>query len=218
MNNTQGEIIYVLDALCGWCYGFTPAVTQFHHDVKGKVNFRLLHGGLWPGERARPMDDSLVNHLSRGMPLVTRKTGQQFGDAFKKKIVEDASFIYDTEPAARAAVTARALSQETDACLEVAFVNKIQQAFFIEGRDINKRETFVAIAESLGLDSEEFSALYESKAMKASVVQQFTEARVLGVASFPTMLYKQGDLIEVLSGGVESLDNLHQKFEALSST
>ncbi|MFW5658939.1 MAG: hypothetical protein ACOCZ8_03040, partial [Bacteroidota bacterium] len=39
------KVIYVYDALCGWCYGFSPNIQQLHDEFGDRVDFEVVSGG-----------------------------------------------------------------------------------------------------------------------------------------------------------------------------
>jgi hypothetical protein len=51
------RLLYVMDPMCGWCYGFQPELENFlvkYHSVK----LEWIMGGLAPDTK-QPMDDNL---------------------------------------------------------------------------------------------------------------------------------------------------------------
>ena len=49
------RLTYAFDALCGWCYGFAPALHRFATDNADRIELRVLSGGLFTGPRALPL-------------------------------------------------------------------------------------------------------------------------------------------------------------------
>jgi len=74
------KILYVHDPLCGWCYGFIPALDAFaatHPDI----DIEVIPGGLVRGEKVGPYGD-MLDYISTAAPRMTQITGQALGDAF----------------------------------------------------------------------------------------------------------------------------------------
>jgi len=203
--NISAEIFYVQDALCGWCYGLQPVIEQIKtHYNESIIAFTPIHGGLWPGVRARKMDQSLVSHLHNGMPMVTQHTGQIFGDDFKNNIVNNPQFIYDTEPAARAAIILRNYSPNQ----ELNFIKDIQIAFFVYGLDPTKLETFLPIVTQYGIDVEDFKQKYNSKQAIDDTKKDFSRSLSWGVSAFPSLLLQSNGSINMISSGSCSLSHV----------
>ncbi len=60
-NNTKKvKLIYVYDALCGWCYGFSPVMMQLHSKYKDSIDFQVVSGGMITGNRIGPIGAEMV--------------------------------------------------------------------------------------------------------------------------------------------------------------
>lgn len=199
MPDTQDKpvILYAQDALCGWCYGFAPVIDRVRTELNDSISLRPIHGGLWPGAGARKMDHFLISHLLVGMPQVTAATGQIFGQAFIEKIVQNSEFIYDTEPAARAAIVVR----DINPAREYDFIKDIQINFFQLGHDPTVPSTFTRITEGYGINSAEFMEKYHSREIIDKTWQEFKTCKNWGVTVFPTFLYSNNKHIKILMSG-----------------
>jgi putative protein-disulfide isomerase len=49
-------VLYVADAYCGWCFGFGPRLREFEAGNLHRVDFRVISGGLFVGERVQPIN------------------------------------------------------------------------------------------------------------------------------------------------------------------
>ena len=76
-------------------------------------------------------------------------TGQPFDFAF----LDREGFVYDTEPACRAVVTARRLLPR----LALPFMGRISQAFYAENRDMTSADEIAEVAEEAGFDRDAFA-------------------------------------------------------------
>jgi putative protein-disulfide isomerase len=127
---------------------------------------------------------------------VHRRTGLPFrtGGA-----MADPNFVYDTEPACRAVVTARELSklrpdsqpnpqpkpQPDDA---LTLFRAIQFTFYAEGRDTTDAGVLIEVARSVGFDRRAFADAFASEAMQIATEDDFALARQWGVSGFPTLV------------------------------
>ena len=95
------RLIYIMDPMCSWCWGFAPviaAIQQAYPDLP----LHLVAGGLRPGV-TDPMQDSARQALTEHWQAVGRTSGQPI----LTPDVLPAGFVYNTEPACRALVVAR---------------------------------------------------------------------------------------------------------------
>lgn len=42
-------LLYIQDALCGWCYGMSPVMQQLYKEHQQDYNFVVLSGGMVRG-------------------------------------------------------------------------------------------------------------------------------------------------------------------------
>ena len=92
------EIIYIGDPMCSWCWGFAPVLDEMLDRHGQHAELKIIVGGLRPGTTS-PMDESDKSTIRSHWEHVNEASGQPFDYAF----FDRDGFVYDTEPAARAA-------------------------------------------------------------------------------------------------------------------
>lgn len=195
------EIIYVGDPMCSWCWGFAPVIEQIRRDYGDTAAFRIIVGGLRPGEAAQKMEAPLKTYIREHWQHVKEASGQPFNFEF----FERTDFLYDTEPPARAVVTVRHLAPEK----ELPFLNSLQQAFYSRNLDITAASNYEDILLQYSLDPVAFLAAFHSEEMKTATRKDFEEARRFGIRGFPSVLLRNGGKMALLAHG-------YQTFEALA--
>ena len=175
------HVLYVADAYCGWCFGFGPGLKEFEAANGDRVDFRVISGGLFVGERVQPI--SQFTHIPEANARIARLTGVRFGPAYDA-VLEQGSFVMDS--AAAAAGLAALRSQNEGKGIE--FFDQIQQAFYGEGRSLSEPETYARIATASGLDSDRTKHMLASGEAAKLAQADFAMARALGVTTYPTLL------------------------------
>ena len=99
MNKTK-EIIFVVDPMCSWCWGFEPVMKSLLEALPKHIKVSLLLGGL-RSKGDQTWDDEFKTYLRRHWENVHKTTGQ----AFNTSLLDKEAFDYDTEPACRAVVS-----------------------------------------------------------------------------------------------------------------
>lgn len=193
MTRSALALVYVADPMCSWCYGFAPTIARLQSDFADSLAFRLVMGGLRPYTKD-PMRDVDRRFVREHWEHVHETTGQPFDFGF----FERPHFVYDTEPAARAVVTARGLSADR----EIALFDAIQTAFYARNEDVTDASVLTRLAAGVGLDAREFSSHYGSPAMQEATLQDFRVAHGSGLTGFPTLLIgRPGEAHHVLTRG-----------------
>ncbi len=199
------RLVYVGDAMCSWCWGFAPVVERLiaSHDLDA----RLILGGLRPGEAAQPLSDRLKAFLLHHWERVEAVSGQPFDrDALQAR---DATWMYDTEPAAVAVAAMRRIRPEK----EMPYFLAVQRAFYSEGIDITSSSALVAVATRF-VDEDAFTRTLADPASRTLAWDDFAEARRLGATGFPTTLLEIDGRLRMLGAGYRSYREIDEILHA----
>ena len=195
----HARLLYVMDPMCSWCWGFAPVLQNLAIQAAAKgVPTELVLGGL-------RRDRVAIDAATRGRYLghwqqVNADTGQFFN--FSDALPE--GMLYDTEAACRAVVTVRSLSPKK--ALPMAL--SIQQAFYQQGLDVTRPCNLVRLAEEQGVARKTFAQAFDSSALQQATQADFNWAQGLGIAGFPTLLAENGRGLALLTNGYQPLESL----------
>ena len=93
-------ILYFYDALCGWCYGFSPVIQKLHQQFEDHFEFQIISGGLRLGEGVSPIGEVAPYIKAGAYQTVEERCGVKFGEAFIKGPMEKGDMILNSEPPA----------------------------------------------------------------------------------------------------------------------
>ncbi|HBX57366.1 DsbA family protein [Pseudomonas sp. UBA2684] len=195
----HARLLYVMDPMCSWCWGFAPVIESLAEQAAvAGVSLHLVVGGL---RRDQVAIDAAARVRYLGYwQAVNASTGQLFN--FADGLPE--GLVYDTEPACRALVTARNLDTQSAWPL----LTLIQQAFYVEGRDVTQAGVLLELAERAGLPRIVFAEAFDSAEQHAATAADFTWVQDLGIAGFPTLLAERNGQLALLTNGYQPLDVL----------
>ena len=195
----DARLLYVMDPMCSWCWGFAPVVEALAAQAAERgVPMQLVLGGL---RRDQVAIDAAARVRYLGYwQAVNASTGQLFN--FDAGI--PLGMRYDTEAACRAVVTVRNL----DAPSAWPMAQRIQQAFYQQGADVTLAATLVQLAEEIGIPRIEFAEAFDSEVQHRATAADFTWVQDLGIAGFPTLLAESGGRLALLTNGYQPLDAL----------
>ena len=201
MSAPAPQLIYFADPMCSWCWGFSPVIAGVAAVFGEALPIRLVMGGLRPGTDT-PMTDKAKAELRTHWGHVTEATGQPFDYGF----FDRPGFLYDTDPAAQAVVWAR----EQAPHLALAFLTRIQRAFYAENRDVTSAEVLGELAGEVGLDREALMAAQGGEALKQATWTDYAITQRAGVTGFPTLIVgPQADgTYAALTRGYSSADDV----------
>ncbi|KXU35746.1 disulfide bond formation protein DsbA [Ventosimonas gracilis] len=198
--NNPTRLIYLMDPMCSWCWGFAPVFAALAKQAQAAdIPVYLVAGGLRAGQQ-EPIDSKMRDYILGHWKEVQKRSGQpfNFGGALRE------GFVYDTEPACRALICAKTL----DNARTLAFVLRMQQAFYVEGRDIVKPQVLVELAEEVGFKRSSFAKSYDSDKTEQALLADFTFAQNLGISGFPTVLAERAGSLALLTNGFAPLEAL----------
>jgi len=193
------RLLYVMDPMCSWCWGFAPvAQALIAQAAAAGVATRVVPGGLRRGGNA--LDGSTRKYILEHWQAVAEATGQPF----RYDGAMPDGFVYDTEPACRALVAAR----ELDAERVWPLLTLIQRSFYEQGVDVTRAPQLVELAEQVGFDRERFAQHFASHDVRAATAADFSWVQDLGIAGFPTLLAERNGQLALLTNGYQPLDRL----------
>ena len=191
------ELIFVVDPMCSWCWGFHPVIEKLRKEYKDNYKFSLVVGGLRTKGQMLWNEESR-KYLSHHWDTVAKKTGQPF----LPNILNKTHFEYDTYPACKAVVTVRELWGNEEA---FKYLSKIQYAFYAEGRNITEEETLRIYVMQ---DKELFSNFYQSPRAETLMQNDFSKARAMGANAFPSIVKIDEDGHMVCKKGYQTIEEI----------
>lgn len=191
------ELIFVVDPMCSWCWGFAPIVEELRTILKDEYTCSLVLGGLrTKGEM--PWNETSKAYLQGHWKQVSERTGQEFS----QRLFENDSFDYDTYPASKAVITVRELFGMQSA---FEYLHCIQEAFYARSEDITKTAVLEDILISMKLDSRAFKSFFESERAQLLMEQDFAKARSMEANAFPSVVIIDEEGHRICQKGYRSL-------------
>jgi len=193
------EVIFVVDPMCSWCWGFVPVIESLR--LNSNYPCSVVVGGL-RGAGEMVWDSSSKNYLKRHWAQVAKSTGQVFNTA----LFEKETFDYNTHSACKAIVTVRELFGMKRA---FEYLHILQEAFYVHSNDITEIDTLLVLLKPLGIDTDIFKTFYESDRAQVLMEHDFAKARSMGANAFPSVVIIDSDGHMVCQKGYRSLEEMN---------
>lgn len=198
----QKELIFVLDPMCSWCWGFAPVIEKLIKTYSDDYQFSLVLGGLRTKDEMAWNDTSKA-YLKGHWEQVSQQTGQPFsGELFEKE-----QFEYDTYPACKAVVTVRQLFGMQKA---FEYLHTIQEAFYARAQDITNEDVLNDLLQDMGLDNGGFQTFFKSERAQLLMEHDFAKARSMGANAFPSVVLIDQEGHMVSQKGYRSLSEMQK--------
>ena len=185
--------------MCSWCWGIAPELETLV-DAHPELPLSIVVGGLRPGPNAQTVGPELAGYLAHHWEEVQRRSGQPFDRA----LLDDHGWLYDTEPACRAVVVMRELAPHET----FRFFQRLQQAFYAEGRAVWDPEIYGELIEGFDVAPDEFLEAFGSPDAVKATWRDFSLARSWGINGFPTIVLRQGSTGQVIARGYTTADDM----------
>lgn len=173
------RLIYVMDPMCSWCYGFQPELEGFLEKYPS-AEVEWIMGGLAP-DTNQPMKDNLKQSISSYWYQIEETTQVRFNHDFWELNTPYRS----TYPACRAVISAEELLKNS----AQRMVKAIQSAYYLEAKNPSLKETLVSCASSIGLDEKQFDDVFESEETQQQFQKHLSISQQLQVRGFPALFY-----------------------------
>ncbi|MBK6836217.1 MAG: DsbA family protein [Bacteroidetes bacterium] len=203
------KIVYVQDAMCGWCYAFGRVMDEMQLKHSDFFDFIAVSGGLIVGDAIAPIGN-MKEFLKDAMPKVEDYTGVKFGEKYKE-LVEEGSYMNNSIKPAIALSAFKSILPFRS----VEFAHDIQYEHFYNGRDLNEKEVYMELAANYEVDAQDLVNRMNSEQFQKITADEFEHIKKIGITSYPCVLGETEKGIYLLTKGYiheEEMDNIIASF------
>ncbi|NIG53664.1 DsbA family protein [Chitinophaga sp. Cy-1792] len=202
------QLIYVYDALCGWCYGFTPVVQQLQERYPD-MEFDVLSGGMILGANKRPWS-AMHSYIMQAHKSVEETTGVQFGDAFLNELLPSSEKM-DSETPGIALTVFKTYQPEK----ALDFAHDMQVVLNYNGESLSNDDTYRKLVEKYNIPADEFLQKLHDENFRYQTQQEFQMVQNWGITGFPAAILDLGNggQLYLCAKGYTTLERLQQTIE-----
>jgi putative protein-disulfide isomerase len=213
MRSVKPKILYVYDAICGWCFGFSPVMAILSDDFKDKLTFEVISGGLMVGQRVGPMD-VVAPYIKNAYRDVEHATGVLFGEKFVHGSLEKGTMVLNSIPPA----IAMCIFKERFPEKALAFAGLLHNMIYTDGVEPENREAYSEYASHLGFDKVEFNTKMSDASYLRLAQSDFERAQALRANGFPAVYFQKDNKLEKIVSGYVPYERLRIIFEEKLTT
>jgi len=202
------KLIYFYDALCGWCYGFSPVIRELYQQVNDSIKFEVVSGGMVLGDREGPIGE-VSAYIKDAYQEVEQTTGVRFGKPFLEGVLEEGTAHFSSWYPA----VAMAIIQDLKPDSGIDFACALQQAIYQHGMPPAQPDTYQSLATEFDLDPSEFVSNLEQKSYHEKAQEQFDRTAKFRIGGFPTLVLELDEEYFVLTRGYMSLEVVQFRLE-----
>ncbi|MDZ4839830.1 MAG: DsbA family protein [Bacteroidota bacterium] len=211
--NEKPLISYFYDALCGWCYGFSPIINQIFDNYNTEFEFNVISGGMITGDRIGPIGQ-VAPYIKTAFRDVENASGVKFGEAFLVDVLAEGTSVFTSIPAALAMVVFRIAIPDK----VVSFASALQRGIYYDGIKPENFEEYGKIAAKFGLDEVEFVANMDKPETRQAAVEDFMLSSKAGITGFPTLVMFINGKAYLLAKGYSSFETVNANIQSCLAT
>lgn len=208
MSDNKPTIYYLYDALCGWCYGFSPVINKLHEQYHSQADFKVLSGGLVTGNRIGPIG-VVAGYIKDAYKNVEETTGVSFGKGFIEEILEPGTEQFTSIPPA----LAMALFRNQMPTKQLTYATRIQEAIYSDGLAPSEWTTYGQLAAEFGLNAIEFAEKMQHPKLQELIYEEFKIPGQWGINGFPAVVYQDNYGASLISHGYQPYEKVSAALE-----
>lgn len=203
-------LYYIYDALCGWCYGFSPVMQKLQRQYAGQLAFEVLSGGMITGNRVQPIG-AMAEYIRRASAQLESVTGVSPSEAYQANILDAGTYISNSVPPA----VALCILKEASPGAQVPLASAIQGLLYAQGKDLNVADTYLPLAANQGLAEEVFRERFTDPAYEAKARKDFSQVQSWGIDGFPAVIGRKGSVYFLLTHGFQPYEPMSEMVEQM---
>ena len=206
---SKPRIIYVQDAMCGWCYAFGRVMDEMQLKHSDFFDFIAVSGGLIVGDAIAPIGN-MKEFLKDAMPKVEEYSGVKFGEKYLQ-LVEEGSYVNNSIKPAIALSAFKSILPFRS----IEFAHDVQYEHFYNGRDLNEREVYMELAANYEVNAQDLINRMNSEQFQKITADEFDHVKKIGITSYPCVLGETEKGIYLLTKGYiheEEMDKILTSF------
>ena len=200
------KLFYIYDALCGWCYGFSPVIHEFV--ATNKLDCEVLSGGMITGNRVGPIGE-VAGYIKTAYRDVEARSVVRFGKPFLEGTLEEGSAVFTSIPAAIAMAVFKSVMPKH----QLDFASEIQRAIYHQGKPPAEHETYSSIVTKYGIEPNSFKNLMGETEYFDRAQDEFDRVAQLSVSGFPTLVLQKDNQLIAVARGFLPIQDLQANYE-----
>lgn len=198
-------VVYVYDALCGWCYGFSPVIEKAEKEFGDKALFRVVSGGLRVDNGVGTINE-VAPFIKTAYKDVENATGVKFGALSVNKLIKTGTMRLNSLPAA----IAMSIVKQRNVALSMAYARALHKMIYVDGHDPEEITQYANYAASIGLDTVGFNADMHNQKFEQQARADFAYANSIGVSGFPAVFMARNGQLHRLTNGYVNYQTLYK--------
>lgn len=205
------KVIYIYDALCGWCFGFQKNIHDLHQKYSKHIEFEIVSGNMVPLE-SRQHISKMASYIASAYQRVEELSGCKFGEGYLKHIFHpEESTLHLSSELPGIALSMFKLVQPERA---YDFAATLQNAMMVDGLDLEVPENYRALLDGFEVNADDFVKAIATEESRDVAHAEFALVKQLGITGFPCVLVQTDERkLFMIARGFTPYDELEKRLE-----
>lgn len=207
--NTSVKINYYYDALCGWCYGFSPVISKLKEVYGSQIDINIISGGLFTGRQVGKVND-VAPHIKAGAyKSVELMTQVKFGKTFLEDVFGQGNMILNSVPPTMALCIVTEAYPEK----ELEFAALLLKAVYFDGINPVDINAYVPYVEKYGIQKQSFLEKMNSKEYEQKAIEEFKTFSKSSYSGMPSITVVKDNIEIPISRGFINYQQLDKRLK-----
>lgn len=209
VSDRNSKLIYFYDPLCGWCFGFSPVMSQVKAEYGHLLEIEVVSGGLFLESYAGAINE-LAPHIKNGAyKLVESRTGVKFGKPFLDDVFGEGNLILNSLPP----TIALSIIKEEYPEQQLKFASMLLDHVYVDGIDPTNEDELANCAAKIGIDKVQFTTKMKDAKYRNAAIKEFETFRSNRFSAMPAVVLIKDGEEQLISQGYASFNSIKTKLD-----
>jgi len=205
------KLTYYYDALCGWCYGFSPVISKIEEAYADRLTIEVVSGGLFLDDMAGYVN-VVAPHIKNGAyRSVEDRTGVKFGKEFLDDVFNEGKLILNSlYPTIALCIVKKEQPED-----QIKFAKILLDAVYSDGMNSVDIDGLATLAEGIGFDKMEFISKMESQEYKNAAEKEFLLFKQSSYSGMPAVVLEKNGKEYLISSGYMHYEDFKKNLDLI---
>jgi len=204
---SRAKLIYFYDPLCGWCFGFSPVMSEIQDAYGDKLDIEVISGGLFLDLRAGAVNTVAPHIKSGAYKSVELQTRVMFGKPFLDNVFGDGTLVLNSLPP----VIALSIVREVYPEHELKFASLLLELVYVFGKDPTDTMELAVCATKIGFDTAGFETKMKDPKYENAAREEFEAFKNHPYSAMPSVVLVHNGKEHLISRGYMNFEDLKNR-------
>lgn len=210
-NDNKPKLVYYYDALCGWCYGFSPVLKKVYEAYADKLQIEVISGGLFTGNRTGRINEIAPYIRDGAYKSVENTTGVSFGENFLSDLFGEGNIVLNSsKPSIALCIIKEKFPEKA-----LEFAELLLKAVYNDGINPDDTLSLADYAVQIGYERLEFITNMESDTFRKAAKKEFELFQNSQHRGMPALVLEKDGVEQTIAYGYSTFEKIKSRLDAV---